>query len=54
VKVQPPNRSILTTQLYFPGEPRNATDNVYSSELLMAVTTGNGEQRAEFNFVLQV
>jgi len=26
VKVQAPNQPVLTTQLYFPGQPSNATD----------------------------
>jgi protocatechuate 3,4-dioxygenase beta subunit len=53
VKVQPPNGSILTTQLYFPGEARNASDGIYSSELLMTVTDGANGKDATFNFVLR-
>ena len=52
VKVQAPNRGILTTQLYFPGEARNATDGIYSEELLMAVTAEGNAERGTFNFVL--
>jgi protocatechuate 3,4-dioxygenase beta subunit len=52
VKVQAPGQSILTTQLYFPGEPRNDSDGIFSSDLLMIVqNTPNGLQ-ATFNFVL--
>ena len=53
VKVQPPNGSILTTQLYFPGEARNASDGIYNPELLMRVAdTANGKE-ATFNFVVR-
>lgn len=53
VKVQPPNRSILTTQLYFPGEARNASDGIYSAALLMTVVDGANGKEATFNFVVQ-
>ncbi len=52
VKVQRPHGKILTTQLYFPGEPRNRSDNIFDSSLLMAINrVGNG-RRARFRFVL--
>ncbi|WP_429579980.1 intradiol ring-cleavage dioxygenase [Paraburkholderia youngii] len=52
VKVQPPNGPILTTQLYFPGERRNARDFLFDRRLLMT-TADQGEQKAaRFNFVL--
>ena len=53
VKVQPPNGSILTTQLYFPGEARNASDGIYSAELLMTVVDGANGKDATFNFVVR-
>ncbi|MFE2345655.1 dioxygenase family protein [Kitasatospora cineracea] len=54
VKVQAPNQPILTTQLYFPNEPRNATDTIYDPALLMTVRqVGNGSE-ASFDFVLNV
>jgi protocatechuate 3,4-dioxygenase beta subunit len=40
VKYQAPNRRILTTQLYFPGEPRNNRDGIFRPELLMRVNSG--------------
>jgi protocatechuate 3,4-dioxygenase beta subunit len=52
VKAQAPNQLILTTQLYFPNEPRNATDGIFSSALLMAITDVSGGREATFNFVL--
>ncbi|MFE0462769.1 carbohydrate-binding protein [Kitasatospora sp. NPDC058965] len=54
VKVQAPGQPILTTQLYFPGEPRNSTDSIFDPLLLMTVRqVGTGEQ-ASFDFVLNV
>ncbi|PJN23699.1 carbohydrate-binding protein [Kitasatospora sp. CB02891] len=54
VKVQAPGQSILTTQLYFPNEPRNATDSIFDPALVMTVRqVGNGSQ-ASFDFVLNV
>ena len=52
MKVQAPNGPILTTQLYFPNEPRNATDGIFSSALLMNVQEGSGARTATFDFVL--
>jgi protocatechuate 3,4-dioxygenase beta subunit len=52
VKVQRPHGEILTTQLYFPGEPRNRTDNIFDRSLVMDIRrVGNG-RRARFRFVL--
>ncbi|MBV1850908.1 dioxygenase family protein [Catellatospora tritici] len=51
VKAQAPGRPILTTQLYFPNEPRNSTDTLYDPALLM--TVGSAGQ-ATFDFVLNV
>ncbi|MDF9810839.1 carbohydrate-binding protein [Streptomyces sp. SPB162] len=54
VKVQAPGKPILTTQLYFPNEPRNSTDAYYDRRLQMTVRqVGSGEQ-ATFDFVLNV
>ncbi|NUT34841.1 MAG: dioxygenase [Hamadaea sp.] len=54
VKVQAPGRPILTTQLYFPNEPRNATDTLFDPALLMSVQTDGTGRRATFDFVLNV
>ena len=54
VKVQAPNSRILTTQLYFPGEPRNRRDFLFRPELLMSVNDANDGRRATFNFVLNI
>jgi protocatechuate 3,4-dioxygenase beta subunit len=52
VKVQAPNQPILTTQLYFPGEPDNQTDSIFSQDLLMDVQEAADGKTATFNFVL--
>jgi protocatechuate 3,4-dioxygenase beta subunit len=54
VKVQAPNQPILTTQLYFPGEPGNQTDSIFSQELLMDVQDTADGKVAAFNFVLAI
>ncbi|MGD9482059.1 carbohydrate-binding protein [Streptomyces sp. TRM70308] len=54
VKLQAPNRPVLTTQLYFPGEPRNGTDSLYDPRLLMTVRNAGGGREASFDFVLNV
>ena len=54
VKAQAPNRSVLTTQLYFPGESRNATDGIYNSRLEVSVQDIAGGKAAMFDFVLSV
>ncbi|MET9441687.1 carbohydrate-binding protein [Streptomyces sp. NPDC006610] len=55
VKAQAPGEPVLTTQLYFPGEPRNSTDALFDPELLMNVRDAGGGARAGvFDFVLDV
>ncbi|MFC5286985.1 carbohydrate-binding protein [Actinokineospora guangxiensis] len=54
VKAQAPGRPVLTTQLYFPGEPRNNTDSLYDPRLLMTVRNAGGGREAAFDFVLNV
>ncbi|TDD67045.1 dioxygenase [Actinomadura darangshiensis] len=54
VKVQAPYQPILTTQLYFPDEPRNSSDALFDPELLMEVQSGPDGRSAAFDFVLQV
>ncbi|MFE9353143.1 carbohydrate-binding protein [Streptomyces olivaceoviridis] len=54
VKVQAPHRPVLTTQLYFPNEPRNNTDTIFDPRLLMTVRDGGGGREAAFDFVLDV
>jgi protocatechuate 3,4-dioxygenase beta subunit len=49
VKVQAPGKRILTTQLYFPGDPGNRGDGLYRRELEMRFTTGAD---GKFDFVV--
>jgi protocatechuate 3,4-dioxygenase beta subunit len=52
VKVQREGGRVLTTQLYFPGEPKNDDDDLFHGELLMDIRD-DGEGRAgTFDFVL--
>jgi protocatechuate 3,4-dioxygenase beta subunit len=54
VRVQAPNRPVLTTQLYFPDEPGNKRDSIFNPKLVMA-RRGLGEsQVASFDFVLNL
>lgn len=53
VKVQAPNGPILTTQLYFPGEARNASDGIYRSELEMDVRDAANGKEGTFDFVVR-
>ncbi|SEF27279.1 Protocatechuate 3,4-dioxygenase beta subunit [Amycolatopsis pretoriensis] len=54
VKVQAPGRPILTTQLYFPNEPRNNTDTIFDARLLMTVRDNGSAKEGAFDFVLNV
>ena len=53
VKVQASSQSILTTQLYFPGEPRNRSDTIFADALLMDIRRAGAARRARFRFVLR-
>jgi protocatechuate 3,4-dioxygenase beta subunit len=48
VKVQPKGGRILTTQLYFPGDPGNSRDGLYRRELELKTGSGQGA----FDFVV--
>ena len=54
VRVQAPNRPVLTTQLYFPGEPENKRDSIFNPKLVMALRDSTGVKAANFDFVLDV
>ncbi|MEU5692857.1 carbohydrate-binding protein [Actinosynnema sp. NPDC020468] len=54
VKVQAPGGRILTTQLYFPNEPRNSTDTIYDPRLLMTMGTNGTAKTGAYDFVLNV
>jgi hypothetical protein len=54
VKVQAPDGPVLTTQLYFPGEPENDRDGIFSPDLLLSgVHDTAGTRRGSFTFVLE-
>jgi protocatechuate 3,4-dioxygenase beta subunit len=53
VKVQAPHGRILTSQLFFPGEPRNRSDFIFRPDLLMWLRNANEAREARFNFVLR-
>ncbi|MHB1132300.1 MAG: dioxygenase family protein [Chloroflexota bacterium] len=52
VKVQAPNGPVLTTQLYLPDEPANASDSIFNARLVMAVGDTPAGKLATFDFVL--
>jgi protocatechuate 3,4-dioxygenase beta subunit len=53
VKVQGRETTLLTTQLYFPGEPLNARDSIYNEALLIDIAPGDGGGLlGRFDFVL--
>lgn len=62
VKLQPagadvpdrPSMLTVTTQVYFPGEPRNASDDIYDPRLLLAIEPDGAGKVAGFDFVLDL
>ncbi len=54
VRVQAPNQGILTTQLYFPDEPRNKSDRLFNPALLMKVKNAGEQKAASFDFILKL
>ncbi|MDQ4069143.1 MAG: dioxygenase [Actinomycetota bacterium] len=52
VKVQAPGGRVLTTQLYFPGEARNASDGIYRKECEIGVRDAADGREGTFTFVL--
>ena len=53
VRVQAPNRPVLTTQLYFPGEAGNGRDPIFNRDLVMRVQDAADGKAATFDFVLR-
>lgn len=54
VKVRVPNGRTLTTQLYFPGEPRNQADAIFNPALVVAMQDLPDGRVALFHFVVSV
>jgi protocatechuate 3,4-dioxygenase beta subunit len=52
VKAQAPNQPVLTTQLYFPDEPANASDRIFDPALVMDVEDAADSEVGFFTFVL--
>jgi protocatechuate 3,4-dioxygenase beta subunit len=53
VKVRAPNGPILTTQIYFPGEPGNDRDSIFDPALLADMQNAAAGELATFNFVVK-
>ena len=49
VNVQPPGGRLLTTQLYFPNQPRNESDGLFTPDLVMRM---KGPGQGVFDFVV--
>ena len=54
VKVQAPQRGVLTTQLYFPDEPIDRRDVLFRRELVMRMAEAGDGLAARFDFVLDM
>jgi protocatechuate 3,4-dioxygenase beta subunit len=54
VRVQAPNRPVLTTQLYFPGETENKRDGIFNPKLIIAVRESSGGKAGIFDFVVEI
>jgi protocatechuate 3,4-dioxygenase beta subunit len=52
VKVTVPGKPVLTTQLYFAGDPFNDSDPFIHEQLIMTLEDGFGRKHARFDFVL--
>jgi protocatechuate 3,4-dioxygenase beta subunit len=52
VKAQASNQPVLTTQLYFPDEPANASDGIFDPALVMDVEDAADSEVGFFTFVL--
>lgn len=54
VKVQAPEQSVLTTQLYLPDEPANRRDVLFRRDLVVRVAEAPNGLTARFDFVLNM
>jgi protocatechuate 3,4-dioxygenase beta subunit len=54
VRVQAPDRPILTTQLYFPDELQNRRDWLFNPKLLLSLRNSATVKMAAFDFVLNL
>jgi protocatechuate 3,4-dioxygenase beta subunit len=54
IKVQAPGQRVLTTQLYFPGEPQNERDWIFDAALLLDLKQDAAMTLGRYDFVLDV
>jgi protocatechuate 3,4-dioxygenase beta subunit len=54
IKVQAPGQTVLTTQLYFPGEPGNERDRIFEDALLLDLKQDGATKIGRYDFVLDV
>src|SRR5262245_34301063 len=52
VKVRRPGGIVLTTQLYFPGEPGNERDGIFDPALLLDITAASDSKFGRYDFVV--
>jgi len=52
VRAQAANRPVLTTQLYFPGEPENKKDGIFHPKLVINVRDSGNMKTGKFDFVV--
>jgi protocatechuate 3,4-dioxygenase beta subunit len=52
LKIQRPGGNVLTTQLYFPGEPDNDRDRIFNSTLVLDVRTTSDGKFGRYDFVV--
>lgn len=52
LKVQRPNGPVLTTQLYFPGEPGNGRDRIFDASLLLDIRQAEDGGYGRYDFVI--
>ena len=53
LKVQRPGGDVLTTQLYFPGEPENDRDRIFDSALLLDIAVAGDGKFGRYDFVVR-
>jgi len=51
-RVRRPDGSVLTTQLYLPGHPRNASDPLFDTRLLLDLRSDGTQRLGRFDFVI--
>ncbi len=54
IKIQAPDRPLVTTQLYFPDEPANRRDDLFRPDLVMRLAQAPEGIAARFDFVLDM